>query len=116
MFMKKLYYLFVCLILLVFSSCKKNAVDNETVSTTDYALVSQEFIQLSMNMNESAIHQKGLYDLYSAAVISAGRIDSLSGDTTHDVQGAFTNITNLPTLWLQYANYTGPDGKIRNGT
>ena|ERR1035437_9216918 len=114
--MNKLYFsIFVCCILIL-DSCKKTQVDNETTSSTDFALVSQEFMQLFTNINISAVNQKGFYNsTISITYISLNQTDSLSGDTTHDAQGTFTNTTNLPVLWIRYTNCMGADGKSRNG-
>ncbi len=114
--MNKLYFSLVVICLLFSGSCKKNTVDNETVSTTDYALATQEFMQIFLNVNESCTHQKGIYSPFTITVLPTCRADSVTGDTTHDLQGTFTNTSSPPLLWMQYTNCQGPDGKTRNGT
>jgi len=116
--MNKLYFSIAISCLLVVGSCKKTQIDNETTSSTDFALVSQEFMQILPGINERAVAEKGLYKLSSPgnSPFSVCMIDSLSGDTTHDAQGVFTNAANLPVMWLQYSNCTGADGKLRSGT
>ncbi len=116
--MNKLHLSFSVCCLLIVGSCKKTQVDNETTSSTDFALISQEFMQILPAINERAVAEKGLYKLGNPgnSPFSVCLIDSLSGDTTHDNQGTFTNTINLPVMWLQYSNCTGTDGKLRNGT
>lgn len=102
--------------LIALFSCKKTQTDNETSSVTGFAQVSQEFLQVFMEIDHASMHQKGLFYPYSAGPTYIGRTDSLSGDTTYNSQGEYTDTLNLPTLWIRYNNYSGPDGKTRNGT
>jgi hypothetical protein len=115
--MNKLFFLptLICLVLIV--SCKKTQVDNETTSSTDFALVCEEFFQILPNVNEKAVVKQGLFKLSNPhnLPLSVGLSDSLSGDTAHDALGVFTNTANLPVLWLKYNNNLGNDGKTRNG-
>jgi hypothetical protein len=113
--MNKVYLLFVTCGFLLFTSCKKTAVDNETTSSTDYAMLSQEFMQILPAVNERAVAEKGLGSTVTST-FSVCPIDSLSGDTTHNSTGVFTDTTNLPVMWLKYNNCVGSDGKTRNGT
>lgn len=104
---------FVCCFLL-FSSCKKTQIDNETTSATDFAMLSQEFMQILPDINERAMAKKGLGS-YVNTSFSVCPTDSSSGDTTSNSQGTFTDTVNLPVIWLKYNNCVGPDGKTRNG-
>jgi hypothetical protein len=113
--MNKVYLLFFACGFLLFTSCKKTAVDNETTSTTDYAQLNQEFMQILLSVNERAAVKKGLGGTVTST-FSVCPTDSLSGDTTYDSLGVFTNAANLPVMWIQYNNCVGPDSKIRNGT
>ncbi len=101
-------------------SCQKPVVDTETTTSTDNSLVIQEFLQIIPTICERSANKKGLVNLYNAALpLPTGcLVDSISGDTTHDGSGNYTNpdTTKLPVLWLQFANCTGADGKWRNGT
>jgi hypothetical protein len=113
--MKKKYFLSAACILLLILGCKKTKIDNETASSTDFSLASQEFFQVLIHINEHAVAEKGLNNITSTSYTTSCLLDSLRGDTTHDTLGTFTNTANLPTMKLQYNNCTGADGKARTG-
>jgi hypothetical protein len=116
--MKKPFFLLILCYLFITYSCKKIQVDNETTSCTDYAQVSQEFMQIFLHVNGHASAEKGLYKLGNPGNLpfSVCPDDSLTGDTVNNAQGVFTDTLKLPVMWLQYHNCTGTDGKTRNGT
>jgi hypothetical protein len=113
--MRKVFALFSVCCVLLSSSCKKTQVDNEATSSTDFALLAQEFMQILPAINERATPKPGLGSSAGTTFIVCPA-DSLTGDTTHDAAGTYTNLSNLPVLWIQYANCPGTDGKTRNGT
>lgn len=112
--MQRALVLFFLSFILVLSACKKKEVDNETTSATDFARVQQEFMQIIMAINERAASEKAL-GATSISTFTVCPTDTLTGDTTHDTLGVFTNTANLPTLTLNYNGCAGPDGKTRNG-
>ncbi|MGZ3941456.1 MAG: hypothetical protein ACXVOH_04825, partial [Bacteroidia bacterium] len=112
--MQRTLALFFLSFVIILSACKKKEVDNETTSATDFARIQQEFMQIVMAVNERAANEKAL-GATSVTNFSLCPTTTLTGDTTHDTLGVFTNTTNLPTLSLNYSVCTGPDGKTRNG-
>ncbi len=107
--MKKLVFTLSALVITsaVFFSCKKDKkeVDNETQTVSDNALCEQEFMRIGPSISERAVSTPGVKkgvvkDIFS--VFSTCASDSLTGDTAGYAAGAFTNLTNLPTLTLDW--------------
>jgi hypothetical protein len=107
-------FLFLAAILFI-GSCKKTTPDKETTTTSDYALATQEFVQLFTYLNEVAVNQKGITAGDTTKIsYSVCPSDTLGGDTTHNSAGVYINA--LPYLKIGYSNCTGSDGKNRSGT
>jgi len=107
---------------MIFTSCKKDnkEVDNETQSVVDNALCEQEFMRMGPAVSERAVSTQGVKRMmegFAYKVFAACPIDTLTGDTTADASGSFTNLTNLPAITLDWgAGCTDPaDGVTRSG-
>ena len=111
--MKKFSYFLSILVLAVaitfISSCKREELDTETVSTTDNALCESEFLRIFPEANGIAIGEEGVQKTNPGGMIqSTCPIDSIDPADTLD---------GFPvTLYLNYGTgCTGPDGKVRKG-
>lgn len=114
---------YICLALVVaafsFEACKKDKkeVDNETQTVTDNALCEQEFMRIGPAVSERAVSTAGVKKLLPGfmQVYSTCATDTLTGDTTN-VNGVFTDSTNLPTLTLDWGTgCTDVDHVFRSG-
>ena len=112
--MKKFYTVFSITVLsgtfLLFSSCKREEIDTETVSTTDNALCESEFLRIFPEANGIAINEEGVQRTnHGGNFQSLCPVDSVDPADTLD---------GFPvTLYLNYgsAGCTGTDGKVRKG-
>ncbi len=100
-------FLTIALIVLIFNSCKKKEIDNETQSITDNILCEQEFMRIIATINAKANNNQGVKRLNTNACPK----DSTIGDTT------WVNTSNLPGILFDYGTGCTDDidGKLRSG-
>lgn len=111
--MKKLFYLISTLALFTIFAlqCKKDDLDNETVSATDNALCEGEYSRIMPEVNSIAIGDPGVNGkrLINQKISAGCPTDSINPADTLD---------GFPvTLYIMYGNgCVGNDGKTRSGT
>lgn len=96
--------------MLIFNSCKKEEVDNETQSVVDNAVSEQEFMRISPTVNGRAINNPGVKKLIAGITAACPNV-TITGDTS------WTNPNDPPTMTMNYnPACTDPlDGRTRSG-